>query len=168
MEFEFLIDKKPYKINIEIKNNSYIAELDNKKYNIDCNFISSNVLSILIENKSYIVYLAEDKDKFYLLINGEEFIIEKKKEEVLQSEIADESSAQIDNVVTAPMPGKVIKINVSEGEKVKKNQVLAILEAMKMENELRSPVNGEVKKILVKLNELVEAFQPVIELDIKE
>ena len=168
MEFEFLIDKKPYKINIEIKNNSYTAELDNKKYNIDCNFISSNVLSILIENKSYIVYLAEDKDKFYLLINGEEFIIEKKREEVLQSEIADESSAQIDNVVTAPMPGKIIKINVSEGEKVKKNQVLAIVEAMKMENELRSPMNGEVKKILVKLNELVEAFQPVIELDIKE
>ena len=168
MEFEFLIDKKPYKINIEIENNSYTAELDNKKYNIDCNFISSNVLSILIENKSYIVYLAEDKDKFYLLINGEEFIIEKKKEEVLQSEIADESSAQIDNVVTAPMPGKIIKINVSEGEKVKKNQVLAIVEAMKMENELRSPMNGEVKKILVKLNELVEAFQPVIELDIKE
>jgi len=168
MEFEFLIDKKPYKVNIELKDNLYIAELDNKKYKIDCSFISPNTLSLLIGGKSYIVYLAEDKDKFYLLINGEEFVIEKKKEEVLQSEIADESSAQIDNIVTAPMPGKVIKINVSEGEEVGKNQVLAILEAMKMENELRSPVNGKVKKILVKLNDLVEAFQPVIELDIRE
>jgi|Deesub1362B_J571_1020462.scaffolds.fasta_scaffold00181_12 biotin carboxyl carrier protein len=168
MEFEFLIDKKPYKINIELKDNSYIAELDNKKYKIDCNFVSTNILSLLIEGKSHTVYLAQDKDRIYLLINGEEFTIEKKKEDTLRSEVPEKESAQINNIVMAPMPGKVIKMNVSEGEKVEKNQVLAILEAMKMENELRSPVNGEVRKILVKINELVEAFQPIIELDIKE
>ncbi|MCP2520469.1 acetyl-CoA carboxylase biotin carboxyl carrier protein subunit [SCandidatus Aminicenantes bacterium Aminicenantia_JdfR_composite] len=164
MEFEFLVDKKSYKINIEFKKNLCVAELNNKKYKVDFDFISPNVLSLIIEEKSYIAYVAEDKDRIYVSINGEEFIIEKKKEESLYSETREESPAQVDNFVTAPMPGKVIKINVSEGDRIKKNQVLAIVEAMKMENELRSPVDGKVKKILVKINELVDAFQPIIEL----
>lgn len=46
--------------------------------------------------------------------------------------------------VKAPMPGTILKVNVSKGDAVKKGQVLLILEAMKMENEIVSPVNGMI------------------------
>ena len=49
--------------------------------------------------------------------------------------------------VTAPMPGTVLKISVSQGTKVKKGQVLLILEAMKMENEIVSPADGTIASL---------------------
>jgi biotin carboxyl carrier protein len=55
-----------------------------------------------------------------------------------------------------PMPGKVIAVLVSEGDTVEKGQGLVIVEAMKMENEVRSPIAGAVKEIKVKPGETVE------------
>lgn len=52
-------------------------------------------------------------------------------------------------VVKAPMPGTILKINVNEGETVKKGQVLLILEAMKMENEILAPRDGKVVNIAI-------------------
>jgi biotin carboxyl carrier protein len=66
------------------------------------------------------------------------------------------------------MPGKVIKINVSENEEVRKNQTLAIVEAMKMENEIKSSIDGRVKKVLVSVGELVDSENTLIELAPKD
>ena len=52
-------------------------------------------------------------------------------------------------VVTAPMPGNILKVNVAVGEQVQEGHVLVILEAMKMENEIMAPCAGTVKQILV-------------------
>ena len=57
------------------------------------------------------------------------------------------------------MPGKVVAVLVNEGDTVDKGQGLVIVEAMKMENEVRAPNNGEVKEIRVKAGESVEAGQ---------
>jgi biotin carboxyl carrier protein len=54
------------------------------------------------------------------------------------------------------MPGKVIEVLVAEGDSVEKGQGLVIVEAMKMENEVRSPIAGEVKEIKVKPGDTVE------------
>lgn len=51
--------------------------------------------------------------------------------------------------VTAPMPGNILKVNVNVGDKVTEGQVLVILEAMKMENEIMAPCNGTVTQVLV-------------------
>ena len=64
--------------------------------------------------------------------------------------------------VLAPMPGKVISINVSEGAQVKSGQLLLVFEAMKMENELFAPVDGTVTKIHVEKGAALEAGEPVI------
>ncbi|HCS49215.1 MAG TPA: hypothetical protein DIW61_13560 [Candidatus Aminicenantes bacterium] len=65
------------------------------------------------------------------------------------------------------MPGKVVKVNVAEGEAVRKNQTLAIVEAMKMENEIKSPLEGFVKKIYVSAGDLVDSEKPLLELEPK-
>jgi len=51
--------------------------------------------------------------------------------------------------VTAPMPGTILKMNVSTGDAVKKGQVLLILEAMKMENEITAPADGKIASVNV-------------------
>jgi biotin carboxyl carrier protein len=59
--------------------------------------------------------------------------------------------------VSVPMPGKVTAVLVAEGDTVEKGQGLVIVEAMKMENEVRSPIAGEIKEIKVKPGDAVEA-----------
>ncbi|AIF69173.1 pyruvate carboxylase [Palaeococcus pacificus DY20341] len=66
--------------------------------------------------------------------------------------------------VTAPMPGKILRILVREGEQVRTGQGLLILEAMKMENEIPSPVDGVVKAIHVKEGDTIDTGQLLIEL----
>ncbi|MFQ5539453.1 MAG: biotin/lipoyl-containing protein, partial [Candidatus Binatia bacterium] len=64
--------------------------------------------------------------------------------------------------VTVPMAGKVIAVLVSEGDRVDKDQGLVIVEAMKMENEVRSPIASEIKEVRVKAGQSVEAGETLI------
>ena len=69
---------------------------------------------------------------------------------VTKQAIKREPLATGDKCVVAPMPGAVIKINCRPGEMVKKGDVIIVLEAMKMENEIHSPMDGLVKEVNVK------------------
>ena len=67
-----------------------------------------------------------------------------------------------DKCVVAPMPGAVVKINCSPGEMVKKGDVIIVLEAMKMENEINSPMDGLVKEVKVKEVMTVSPDQAIV------
>ena len=66
------------------------------------------------------------------------------------------------DVVKSPMPGNVLKINVTQGQKVKEGEVLLILEAMKMENEIVSTKAGTVAQIVVSKGAVVETGAPLV------
>ena len=66
--------------------------------------------------------------------------------------------------VRAPMPGLVVRVEVAEGDEVRPGQGLVIVEAMKMENELRAEIAGRVKAVHVKPGEAVEKDQVLIDL----
>ena len=67
--------------------------------------------------------------------------------------------------VKPPMPGKIVTVAVNEGDEVKAGQVLVILEAMKMQNEIVAPATGTVKKVHVKPGQNVEGKDVLIELE---
>ncbi|BCS80321.1 biotin/lipoyl-containing protein [Anaerocellum diazotrophicum] len=99
--------------------------------------------------------------KYIVTINGKKFEVEVERVSngnghMDSSSVSKKvSSDEISRVVTggtkvsAPMPGKILSVNAKEGQKVKKGDVLFILEAMKMENEIMAPEDGVVEKILV-------------------
>lgn len=68
------------------------------------------------------------------------------------------------NVITAPLPGKVVAVKVKAGAAVKKGQVLMVLEAMKMENEIVAPADGKVKEVHVSEGASVNVGEPLISL----
>jgi len=164
VEFEFLIDNKLCKISVEKKENHFVVSDGEKTYQADIHYVTPHIISVLIGQASYQIYVASDKDKRYFSVNGHHFTVQEPSDvnEGLQSR--GERSLEDMLIVKAPMPGKVIKINVSENESVRKNQTLAIVEAMKMENEIKSPLNGSVKKIFVSTGDLVDSEKPLIEL----
>ncbi|MBN1225087.1 MAG: acetyl-CoA carboxylase biotin carboxyl carrier protein subunit [Candidatus Aminicenantes bacterium] len=167
MDYEFLIDNVLHKITVEKKNDFYSVSDGDQEYETDIRYISDGVLSILIGQKSYRVCIARDKDRRYVSIAGQNYIV--KEPAADQGSFAAGESGDQEGMllVKAPMPGKVIKINVRENEEIRKNQTLAIVEAMKMENEIKSSIEGIVKKIYVATGDLVDSEKPLIELDYK-
>lgn len=65
-------------------------------------------------------------------------------------------------VVKSPMPGNILKINVTVGQKVNEGETLLVLEAMKMENEIAAPKAGTVAQIIVSKGAVVETGAPLI------
>ena len=67
--------------------------------------------------------------------------------------------------VTAPMPGNILKVNVSAGQAVKEGDLLLVLEAMKMENEIFAPCNGTVAQVLVSKGSTVDTGATMVVLN---
>lgn len=75
------------------------------------------------------------------------------------------SGAQGAVKVNAPMPGKILKVNVSAGQTVKKGDVLIVLEAMKMENEISAPQDGTVATVECAAGDSVESGKVLVSLN---
>ncbi len=87
------------------------------------------------------------------------------EKEPLKPEVKKEtvvSAIEGEEVIEAPMPGKILKINVSEGDTVQEGDTVVILEAMKMENEIVAGSGGKVKKIHVAVNQMVETDDALV------
>ncbi|MEM6841033.1 MAG: biotin carboxylase N-terminal domain-containing protein [Bacteroidota bacterium] len=74
-------------------------------------------------------------------------------------------SSTTDDRISSPMPGKVIQLNVSVGDSVKRGDTLLIVEAMKMENQIVAPRNAKVKEVLVEINQRVDKDEVLVMLD---
>lgn len=168
MEFEFLIDNILHRISLEKKENHYNVLYEGKSFEANILYITPNIISVLIEGHSYLAFLARDKDKRYVYVDGCQSEVQELSDEGEDLEEGGGKSQEDVLLVKAPMPGKVIKINVVEEEEVRKNQTLAIVEAMKMENEIKSSIEGLVKKIFVSAGDLVDSEKILIELGKKE
>lgn len=168
MEFEFVHLGKTYKIAVDFKDGCYLVNVENEKFEVDVQLLSANCLSLLVNNKIHTIYIAENKERKYLAVGGEQFCLAEAKAVSEKEFVAEAGPIEGKQFVCSPMPGTVIKINVAEGEEVEKNQSLVIVEAMKMENEIRSPIKGKVKKINCTAGDLVGADEPIIELETEE
>ncbi|NIM98522.1 MAG: biotin/lipoyl-binding protein [candidate division Zixibacteria bacterium] len=164
MELEFSIEEKVHKLHLEFKNGQYRVKLNDQDYVVDSSQISDNCLSLLVNGRAFTVYFAESDGKKYFSIGGEQFCVQEAKSEGVQASDHDSSTVAEAPVAASPMPGKVVKILVSQGDQVEKGQGLVIVEAMKMENELKSPVKGTVEKVNFKAGDLVDAAQPIVEI----
>ena len=165
MEFEYSIDGNLRTISMEKKGDTFIVSDGDDIQEADIQVISPNIILIKIGDRSIRVYMASDKDQRYIQLEGFQFLLTEPIQMGDGFQRREEQSQEDMLLIKAPMPGKVIKINVSENDKVRKNQTLAIVEAMKMENEIKSSIDGTVKKIYCKPGDIVETQNPLIELE---
>ncbi|RMG36264.1 MAG: acetyl-CoA carboxylase biotin carboxyl carrier protein subunit [Methanobacteriota archaeon] len=114
------------------------------------------------ENK-YIAHVASTDDTIYVHIDGEVFVLHRPSAGSGEHEASGDEYSSTQNAVEAPMPGKLLKVFVKEGQRVKRDDRLFIVEAMKMENEVRAPRDGVIHKINFKENDLVSIGEAIIE-----
>lgn len=130
--------------------------------------LGNNVKTYSINNKIVTIQAEEKEDgNFRILYDNFEYEPQVKTETkaILQKFMKSTGSGSGDNVIKAPMPGLVVKIDTKIGEDVAKGDKLIIIEAMKMENALSTMISGKVKNIKVKEGDAVEKNTVLIELE---
>lgn len=122
-------------------------------------------LKVTVNGNVYDVIVEDVKEGEAVVSNSETVapvgtapVVKEEKKEVVTS------NKEGNIKVPAPMPGNIWKIKTSVGAQVKKHEVLLILEAMKMENEIVAPEDGTVTAILVKEGDSVEPGKIMVEL----
>jgi len=126
----------------KIQPNCFLVVYNDMVYEFDVDWIDGKV-EIFYKNSRLDVDIGDEKKELYLL----------KKQAYL---------SHGETCITAPMPGKIIYLLAKEGEKITKGQGLVIIEAMKMENELKSPSDGMVAKVHVEEGQAVAGKSPLI------
>jgi biotin carboxyl carrier protein len=158
MPFIAKLGEQSYTIEIEETSKSvYRVAVDGNEFLVDGKKTGLTNYSLIVDNRSFEIEVDHTEDEYRVLVDGRNYHVHLVDERRLLVGGA-QSSAQLQGrqKVSVPMPGKVIAVLVSEGDKVEKGQGLVIVEAMKMENEVRSPIAGEVKEIKVTPGDTVE------------
>jgi len=138
-------------------------EVEGSKRMVSISRISPAHLSILLDGKSYNVEVEHFDREYQVLVRGE----------VYSFRVLDEREVEITHVeqpggvksLSAPMPGLVVEIMVSEGDSVSAGQTLLVLEAMKMQNEITAPASGTVSRVDVKAGASVNSGDSLVVLE---
>ena len=174
---------------VDEKENSYVLTLNKKKYSIqikegeknsikiiykNASFkiksfwkVNENLIEVLINKKKYLLQFDKFKNHFSItyLDYSVDFSFFDKNTSKFEKYMLEEEDVDLSKYLLAPMPGKIVSINVKDGQKIKSGENLLILEAMKMENLITATKDAKIKKINVKSNDTVEADQILIEFD---
>jgi biotin carboxyl carrier protein len=157
MNYIATIGEREVKVTVkEVGVARYMVTGAEKEYLVDAHQVQDSVWSILYGTESFEVDVQGRDDEYEVLIGGDCYKFSLMNEQRKALIRAGGKGAAGKALVTSPMPGKVLKLLVAEGEEVQTDQGVIVVEAMKMENELKSAVTGKVKEIFVKEGEVVE------------
>ena len=147
--------------------NHYVFEIQGKQYHASPLSFSPNRIDFTIEHHNYTAWISEDgENQAYVSTGGHIFRL--KRHDILAESVfasVFDTHGHDSSHVTSPMPGKVIRIQVSEGDQLRKGDPLIIIEAMKMENLIVSPRDAVVKSINVSVNDRVESSTVLVEFE---
>ena len=119
---------------------------------------NDNCFQLLVDNQPYQLFIESKENDCIVSLNNRTFrvAIEDERLRQLRHLIKSEEQAHKQLEIKAPMPGLIVKVVVEEGAQIKKGDGVIIMEAMKMENEIRATADGRVVKILKRERESVE------------
>ena len=158
MSFIGKLGGQTYTVEIEETGKSvYRVSVDGNEFLVDGKKTGRTNYSLIVDNRSFEVEVDNTADEYRVLVDGRNYhihLVDERRIRVGGTQSGLELQGRQN--VSVPMPGKIIAVLVGEGDAVEKGQGLVIVEAMKMENEVRSPISGEVKEIRVKPGDTVE------------
>jgi biotin carboxyl carrier protein len=148
MLYDVTIDGKNYGLDLNRADGRWSCRLDGRELEGDAILARPDVLSLRIGNMAYEVKSEPVAGDWHLWVGSTRFAAEVRDPRSLRgrSRAGDDHGPK---KITAPMPGKVVRLLVREGDEVKLGAGVAVVEAMKMQNEIKSPKKGAVRKILV-------------------
>jgi biotin carboxyl carrier protein len=162
------IDNRIAKVKFLEKNENIIKiQVDQKIYEVDAVMVGDMIYSLIYQGESFNIEMIQGASPYHYsvntLYNSYQVEILDQQARLKLGKTRDEGHSGGDQIIT-PMPAKIVKVMVSEGEAVKKGQTLIIVSAMKMEIEHKAPRDCKVKKIRVKEDATVNVNEVLMEL----
>ncbi len=148
MIYEVTIDNKNYRLELERNDNGWQCRLDGREIQMDAVLARRDVLSVLINGKAFEVKREQTATDLHLWVGGARYAAELRDPRSLRSRRASAGDDKGPKKLIAPMPGKVVRVLLREQEEVQAGQGILVMEAMKMQNEIKSPKTGIVQKIV--------------------
>lgn len=142
-------------------------QYNNRRYQAEISPVNGIHYSLILDGAGYIVSIYETRTGSYeITLNGMTHTVVRPDMSYVDGEIFESNSGSGIGAgnITSPMPGKVIKLHVKAGDVVKKGDLLLVVEAMKMENNIVSTKDAAIKKVLVQEGDKVDTSMKLVEL----
>lgn len=148
MLYDVTIDGKNYRLDLNRAEGRWSCCLNGQELEVDAVLTRKDVLSLRIGNVAYEIKSERVASDLHLWVGSTRFAAEVRDPRSLRgrTRAGDEQGPK---KIVAPMPGKVVRLLVHDGDEVEQGAGVAVVEAMKMQNEIKSPKKGSVQKILV-------------------
>jgi len=151
-------------------NEQFDFSFESSDFDWNCVEVRDGQFHIIFKGQSFVADLVETntaEKKIVIRINNNNYSVHLKDryDELLQSLGMDGLNNQKESEIKAPMPGRVLDIMLSAGDTVVKGDGVLVLEAMKMENVIKSPTGGVIKNVAVIKNQAVEKNEVLVEFE---
>jgi biotin carboxyl carrier protein len=154
MLLDATVASKTTRVEVREKDGRYHVKVGDRTLELDVLKVGSSDLSVLVDGVSHDVSLEKKSDGFGVIVRGDRFDVELK--DAVQGAAIGKPVASGPLKLTAPMPGKIVKVLATVGDTVEAGQGILVMEAMKMENELKAARKGVVQEIRVREGQAVE------------
>jgi biotin carboxyl carrier protein len=148
MTYDITIDGKSYRLELERVEGRWLSRLDGRAIEVDAVLARPDVLSLRIGNKAFEVKCERVANEMHLWVGSARFAAEVRDPRSLRGRARAVDDRGPKKLI-APMPGKIVRVLVAEGTEVEAGAGVLVVEAMKMQNEIKSPKKGTIQKILV-------------------
>ncbi len=148
MTYDITIDGKNYRLDLDRAEGGWSCRVDGREVEVDVVLPRPDVLSLRIGNLAYEVKCERVGGEMHLWVGSARFAAEVRDPRSLRGRVRalDDRGPK---KLTAPMPGKIVRVLVSPGDAVEAGAGVVVVEAMKMQNEIKSPKKGTIQRILV-------------------
>ena len=156
MKIEVTVAGKPISVELQRAVSGWECRVDSAQRPVDVVEVAPGVLSLLLDGQSFTLHVVRHGDGWRVHTRGTEVaatVADPRRWQGRAGEVAGHAGRQ---QVTAPMPGKVVRVLVSEQQEVEAGQGLVVVEAMKMQNEIPSPKKGVIEQVRVHEGDRVE------------
>ena len=158
MTYDVVVDGKTHRVELTQGEQMWQCSIDGEPMEVDAALTARDVLSILIGEKQYEIKRERSlRGELHMVIGSARYAVDVQDPRSLRTRRAAAGSEAGPQKLTAAMPGKIIRIMVKEKDEVKSGQAVLVMEAMKMQNEMKSPKDGRVQKILTAEGSIVNA-----------
>ncbi len=161
MKYVTIINNERYEI--EIDNDGSVL-VNGELRDVDFLNLGGSLFSLITENKSFEAVIDDDEGRIAVMMRGRLFeaqVLDERAMLLLQRRGGQPSGS---GEINAPMPGLIVEVTVESGQTVQQGETLIILESMKMQNELKSPVDGVVGSIHVSADQAVNKNDLLVEI----
>jgi len=151
-----------YNVTVERRDNQFFVTYDNNEYTVNATELKPGQLKIEVGDRVIKCVISEGEENKFVFIDGNIFKV--KRIELTGQKRTSKKESRLNS----PISGTVVSVKIKEGDTVKKDDVIMVIEAMKMEYLIRAPYSGAVKKVNFKEKDQIEIGQITAELEEKE